>query len=284
MIKSVFEIEKVANTNARSKTHSEFISIRDRILQDAQHNFAVFTKRDVSRLPRSVVNYFYYCGYIGAPKMYAMKAVYQDVRFLFGKGKPITIDYVQYNIAYEPARIAYIDSCLLGIPFEGLDLYISGSGSMKGILANLITLFNQRGEALDKSGLATFLSECLIIPTVALQDYITWEEIDALHAKATMSYYGNSASGIFSFSENGQMISFDTYDREAAAINGSRRKARWSAVFSDYRLENGVNRPSRFQAIWRYDDGDLIYFDGENVSIEFNPNPSPQNAIAGGKC
>lgn len=259
-----------ANPDAHSKTRRGFVSIRDEIWKGAEQNSAVFTKSDVSHLPRPVKRYFDCCGYIGAPKMRAMKAVYRDVGFLFGKGKPISIDYVQYNIAYEPARIAYIDSRPLGIPFEGLDLYVGGSGSMTGILANFITLFNQAGETLNQSSLVTFLSECLIIPSVALQDYIAWEEIDALHAKAAISCYGISASGIFTFNEIGEMVSFDTYDREAAAINGT-KKVRWSAVFGEYRMENGVNKPGRFQAVWHYGDGDLLYFDGKNVSIEFDP-------------
>ncbi|WP_418792235.1 DUF6544 family protein [Phosphitispora sp. TUW77] len=56
------------------------------------------------------------------------------VDFLFGKDKPtIKIDYSQYNFVNKPNRIAYIDSSIYGIPFEGLDSYIDGTGSMKGV-------------------------------------------------------------------------------------------------------------------------------------------------------
>jgi hypothetical protein len=259
------------NSTSFSKTLSDFMAVRNRILKEAEQNLGVFTKNDVLHLPGPVKNYFDYCGYIGAPKMHAMKAVCKDVRFLFGKGKPITIDYMQYNIVRVPARIAYIDSRVLGISFEGLDLYTGGSGSMKGILANHLRLFNESGEALDQSGLVTFLSECLLFPNAALQDYIAWEEMDALHARATISYYGNRVSGIFTFNEIGEMISFDTDDRKAVTIHGTRKNIKWSAVFSDYMVKDGIHQPGRFQAIWHYDDGDLLYFDGKDVSIEFNP-------------
>lgn len=259
------------NTRLNSKTYAEFISIRDKILSEAAKDFKVFTEKDISRLPYPVKKYFFYCGYIGAPKMYIMKAAYQDVRFLFGKGKPITIDYLQYNIANKPARIAYIDSSIYGIPFEGLDAYTDGYGSMKGVLAQFFTLFHQAGGAMNKAGLATFLSECLIIPSAALQDYITWEEIDALHAKATISYYDNSVSGIFTFDENGEMLSFETNDREAVKTNGASKKVRWSAIFGEYRDTQGIKKPTRLQAIWHYDDGDLLYFDGKDALIEYNP-------------
>lgn len=256
-----------------SKTHTEFISIRDSILTDTTKDLGVFTERDVSRLPSPIKNYFHYCGYIGTPKMHTMKAVYTDVKFLFGKGKPpVIIDYIQYNFASIPARIAYIDSSKYKIPFEGLDSYTAGNGSMKGVLAKLFTLLDQTGETMDKASLVTFLSECLIIPNAAIQDYITWEEIDALHAKATISYYGRTASGIFAFNESGEMRSFTTDDREATATDGTSEKVKWSVVFSGYEKTKGIRKPTEFQAVWHYDDGDLLYFDAKHVEIEYNPN------------
>lgn len=256
-----------------SKTHTEFISIRDNVLINTTKDLEVFTEEDISHLPSPVKKYFSYCGYIGTPKMHTMKAVYKDVKFLFGKGKPtIVIDYIQYNIVNEPARAAYIDSSMYGIPFEGLDSYTNGNGSMKGVLAKLFTLFNQTGETMDKASLVTFLSECLIIPNAALQNYITWEEIDALHAKATISYYGINASGIFAFNENGEMLSFTTNDREATTTDGTSEKVKWSVVLSEYKEIKGIKKPTVFQAIWHYNDGDLLYFDGKDVVIEFNPN------------
>lgn len=256
-----------------SKTLTDFNLIKDSIFMSKAKKSEVFTQKDISHLPFPVKRYFYYCGYIGTPKMLTMKAVYKDVEFLFGKGKSaVTIDYLQYNTVKEPARIAYIYSLKNGIPFEGLDSYIAGKGSMKGILAKLFTLFNQTGETMDKASLVTFLSECLIIPNAALQDYISWEEIDALHAKATINYYGREAEGIFTFNEKGEMISFTTNDREATATDGTSEKVKWSAVFGEYEETEGIKKPTWFQAIWHYDDGDLLYFDGQGVVLEYDPD------------
>lgn len=254
-----------------SKTKAKFISVKNILLKDTANHSEIFKEEDIADLPSPVQKYFYHCGYINTPKMYVMKAVYKNVKFIFGKGKPVTIiDYTQYNAINEPARIAYIDSSMYGIPFEGLDSFNSGSGSMKGVLAKLFTLFNQTGETMDKASLVTFLSECLIVPSSALQNYITWEEIDDLHAKATIAYYGKNASGIFTFKENGDLLSFTSDDREAVSTNGKSEKVRWSVVFSDYKKKDDISQPTRFQAIWHYDDGDLIYFDGEDVLIEYD--------------
>ncbi|MNN30867.1 hypothetical protein D3C81_1445300 [compost metagenome] len=108
-----------------------------------------------------------------------------------------------------------------------------------------------------------------MVPNAALQDYVTWEEIDELHSKATISYYGTSASGIFTFNEKGEMTSFTTEDREAISMDGKREQVTWTAVISDYKEHNGVKLPTKLQAIWNYDEGDLLYFDGQNVAIEY---------------
>ncbi|MDD4146007.1 MAG: hypothetical protein PHS83_02740 [Clostridia bacterium] len=258
-----------------SKTRAEFSELTGSLLNEVPNESGVFTEEDIVDLPLPVQKYFRYCGYIGTPKMSFMKASYQDVDFVFGKDKPtIKIDYIQYNIANKPARVAYIDSSKYGIPFEGLDSYTAGKGSMRGVLAKLFILFNQTGEAMDKASLVTFLSECLIIPNSAIQDYITWEDIDALHAKATISYYGRTAGGIFAFNQNGEMCSFTTDDREATATDGTSEKVKWSVVFSEYEETKGIKKPTGFQAIWHYDDGDLLYFDGKDVVLEYNPNPN----------
>ena len=108
----------------------------------------------------------------------------------------------------------------------------------------------------------------VLVPNAALQDYVVWEEIDDLHAKATISYYGISASGTFTFNEKGEMLSFTTDDREVISTDGTSEKVKWSAVCSEYEETNGIKKPSVFQAIWHYDDGDLIYFDGKDTVIK----------------
>lgn len=253
-----------------SETNAEFLELTDRLLTDMPKESSVFTEEDLVDLPLPVQKYLRYCGYIGKPKMSFMKATYKDVDFVFDKNKPIKIDYTQYNFVNEPNRIAYIDSSMYGIPFEGLDSYTAGNGSMKGVLAKLFTLFNQTGETMDKASLVTFLSECLIVPNAALQDYVVWEEIDDLHAKATLSYYGVTVGGIFTFNENGEMLSFTTDDREATATDGTSEKIKWSAICSEYVETNGIKRSTALQAVWHYDNGDLVYFDGRDIVIEFD--------------
>lgn len=248
-----------------SRTKTEFERAATNLMAEAEREASIFGGEDMAGLPAPVRRYFAYCGYMGRPKMSYIKIDYRNVNFIFDKDKPIKIDYTQYNFADGPNRLAYIDSSMYGIPFEGLDVFLGGRGSMKGVLAKLISLFDQRGAVMDKASLVTYLSEILLIPSAALQDYIKWEAIDDLHAKATISCYGISADGVFTFDENGEMLSFETDDRAAVKADGSSENIKWSVAVSDYTQVDGVKKPTVFKAIWHYISGDLVYFDGKGT-------------------
>ncbi len=241
------------------------------IINEGVMNSGIFTNEDIAELPLTVQKYFQYCGYIGTPKMSHMNIYFEDVDFVLSPDKPkLKIKYTQYNFVEEPDRFAYIDTSLYGIPFEGIDVYQNGVGSMKGVIAKTFTLFDQRGEGMDQASLVTCLAESLFVPSMVLQDYISWKEIDDTHAEAVINYYGISASGIFTFDDNGAMISFTTNDREYADNKGNSQKVKWSAFCGDYVEVNGIKLPSNLKAVWHFENGDLVYFDGRDIDIKYD--------------
>lgn len=254
-----------------SPVKSEFDSLVAKLSEEMDTPVDVFTEEDIAKLPEPVQKHFSYCGYLGTPKMANMKAHFNDVDFVLSPDKPqLKMTYTQYNFAEVPERIAYMDTSMFRIPFEGLDAYVKGEGSMKGVLGKAITLFNQKGEALDSGSLVTILAEALLIPNVALQDYISWEAMDETHAKATISYFGISADGIFTFNEDGAMVSFTTDDRENVDTNGNVQEVKWTVICGGYQEKNGIKYPSSLKAVWHYDSGDLVYFDGRDIDVEYD--------------
>jgi hypothetical protein len=131
---------------------------------------------------------------------------------------------------------------------------------MKGTLAKVIPLFDQRGEKMNRACLVTWLAECLMVPNAALQDFVTWEPVDDTHAKATISWKGISAGGEFTFSKAGELVEFRTSDRTAVDMNGKETKADWSAYLNAYRRVNGLLQPEVIKSAWHYQEGDCVYF------------------------
>lgn len=232
----------------------------------------VYTKEEFSHLPISIQKYIQHCGYIGTPKMSYMKIAYEDVDFMQGiNGPALTIDYVQYNFIKNVERIALIQSSMYGVPFEGYDYYIDGTGGMKGVIAKGITLFNQTGKDMDKACLVTYLAESLFAPEIILQDYITFEEISKYVVQATITYNDICAKGVFTFNEEYEMMSFYTEDRAITNEDGSMEYVPWSAICGEFKTyNNGIKYPSKFKAVWHYPKEDFIYFDGKVKEIEYD--------------
>lgn len=230
----------------------EFLSEVDDSLNKSKAIKDVFTEEDIANLPEPVQRYFRYCGYIGKEKMANAELKFDDVNIKMGVDKPwIKLKYQQYNFVNEPARIVYMYTKMYGaIPFEGRDKYQNGRGNMLGKLLREITLFDVTGAEMDISAAVTYLGEILIIPSAALQDYINWEEIDGNRARATLTYRGVRAEGIFTFNDKGEFVKFETNDRFMDVGNGKFEKHRWTGVVSDYVERNGIKRPTVIKGIW----------------------------------
>lgn len=256
-----------------SPTRTDFRNDTQRLLAEKRlpTDGRAFTEEDFADMPTVIQRCIEHCGYIGTPVMSSMKMEYRDVDFMQGRSGPaLTIDYTQYNYASEPCRMAFIDSSMFGVPFEGYDYYSDGKGGMKGVIAKFITLFDQTGAEMDKACLATYLSECMFMPSALLQDFITLEEVSDRQVRATITYGGQTAGGVFTFSEQYEMISFETDDRAATGTDGTIEYIPWTARCGSYELsDSGILQPTSFQAVWNYPDGDFVYFDGAVSGISY---------------
>lgn len=232
----------------------------------------VLTRTDAADLPEVLQRYLAHCGYFDRPQMRWMTVHYEDVAFVQNPDTPpLTIDYTQVNTVSEPARLAFIDSSLYGVPFQGYDYYQDGVGGMKGVLGKLVTLFDQRGTEMDRAALVTYLAESLFAPAILLQDNVSCETIDDHHMRATITAYDETVSGVFTFNDAGEMIRFTTNDRSYATGDGKAVLYPWSAVCGDYRLnENGLRQPTTFRAVWHLPEGDCVYFDGKVSAITYD--------------
>jgi hypothetical protein len=196
----------------------------------------VFTEKDFEDFPEAIRRYAENCGYIGKKKMSYLKMQYKDVDFCTGKnGAKMKMDYTQYNYAKEPCRMAFDDASMFGVPFQGYDYYEGGKGGMKGVLAKLITLFNETGEEMDRACLVTYLAESLFVPTALTRGFIDFEQISDHEVKGTISYKGQTVSGVFTFNEDYEMISFVTTDRKDD-------KTPWTALCGAYKAAGGEHQ------------------------------------------
>jgi site-specific DNA-adenine methylase len=107
-----------------------------------------------------------------------------------------------------------------------------------------------------------------LAPSYALQDYICWESIDSVRAKATITCNNISVTGLFLFNDKGeftQCITEDRYQKETDT-----ETVRWSAEAGEYVERNGVRFPTELKAIWHEKNGDFEYFRGKITDLEYS--------------
>jgi|Deesub1362A_J573_1020465.scaffolds.fasta_scaffold00106_100 hypothetical protein len=183
----------------------------------------------------------------------------------------MSVDAEQYITANPPGFIWIAD--VKAAPFlhlSGRDKYENGRGHMLIKLFSLIPVVDARGKEIDQGALLRYLGEIVWVPSAALSDYITWEEINSTTAKATMSYGGITASGIFKFDENGDFVSFEAkryyYRKEGPTLE------RWVITVNgkSYREFEGIRVPVNLSVTWKFETGDFTWYRLEITEVEYN--------------
>lgn len=150
----------------------------------------------------------------------------------------------------------------------GRDKFFDGKGEMLIKIFSLFNVVNEKGVKMDEGTLQRYLGEIVWFPTAALSSYITWEEIDAFTAKATMEYMGTKGSGTFHFNKKGDFIRYSALRYKGNEPNAKRHE--WEINVSEYAVKNGVKIPVKMTATWKLDEGDWTWLDLEVKEIRYN--------------
>lgn len=242
-------------------------------LVKSEENTSVNKKSDkytIKDLPQCMQNFYSYTGLMSKAGSRHVSFDFKGADFVnIEMKKTLKIDYSEHIFADVPARFAFIDSSLFGIPFQGLDSFIDGKGGMKGVVAKNIIVFDQRGEAMDKAALVTWLAEIIFMPSQLLNGDIEIKEIDNNTAYVSITYDGMTVSGIYRFLDNGELVEFVTDDRGMSYNDGRVENKKWSALYKEYRNKDGLRLPDRLKAEWHLEGGDLTYFNGSSIEYGF---------------
>ncbi|MDO4467351.1 MAG: hypothetical protein Q4C49_10185 [Bacillota bacterium] len=221
-------------------------------------------------LPELLKRYLEYTGLVNEKDKSIVHISYQDVSFSQSKKGPVLkMEYEQYNFVNPLRRLAYMKSSMFGIPFEGYDTYHVGKSSMRGVIGKYFPLFDQKEKALEEGNLVTILAESLFLPNLLFSENIHFEKLNEHQIKGELKVEDIRVSGIFTFNEKNEYVSFYTDTRAQVDNGGNIRYAPWQAICEDYQKNpQGYCLPSKFKAIWKEEE-DFVYFDGLITSIEY---------------
>lgn len=233
----------------------------------------VVTQEELAGLPDNVQQWLEYTGIVGKERIRAAR-LQQRADMRLAVDQPwMPVEATQYFTVDEPGFIWQATvKAAPGIKIAARDKYASGRGSMLIKPLSLITLADSQGSEMDQGAMLRYLAETIWFPSAALSDYISWEEIDHYNAKATMSYGGVTASGIFTFNDVGEVIRFEA--ERYGEFGGEFRLETWSIPLRDYREFAGIRIPTKGDVTWKFSSGDYNWFNFEVLDVEYNqPRP-----------
>ena len=229
----------------------------------------IVRKADLEGLPHSVQNWLEYSQVIGKERI---KTVYLKQKGLMRTtedGKWMPAEAEQYFRVDEPGFIWTAKIKIApAIYLAGRDKYYEGKGHMLIKLLSLIPFADSRGEEIDQGTLLRYMAEMPWFPTAALSNYIKWEEVDSNRARATMSYGGVTASGVYEFNEKGELVSFTA--NRYREVNGRYVLQDWGGLTREYREFNSIKIPNKTDVVWKPETGDFTWYKLEITEIEYN--------------
>src|SRR5690606_19933923 len=111
--------------------------------------------------------------------------------------------------------------------------------------------------------------------SAAVNDFISWESLDELRAKATLTWNNQSVSGVFRFTEQGEISSF-----EADRYYGGTKDAQiypWKIEVKSYKTFEGIKVPAVCHVIWQFPESDFEWLQLEITNLEYNTSQLFEN-------
>jgi len=177
----------------------------------------------------------------------------------------------QWFKTYAPGFIWTADvKAAPGIYLQGRDKYENGEGHMLIKLLSLFAIADESGVETDQGSMLRYLAEIIWFPSVAVSDYIRWEQAGPGTAKAIMTCGDITASGLFKFNAEGDIISFEAMRYYTVGNGATLEKWIIQTDPGGYREFNGVRIPASGTVTWRLEDGDYTWLKLEIKEICYN--------------
>lgn len=229
----------------------------------------VITKADIANLPACVQKWLERSDVIGKERIKTVRLKQKGFMRIKENGPWMQCNAEQYFTIDEPGFVwkAKVKMAPL-LYFAGRDQYYEGKGHMLIKVLSLLPVVNSKGNEINQGTLLRYLAETQWFPTAALSNCIKWEEIDSHSARATMSYKGVTASGVFYFNDQRDPAKFVA--KRYRELNGKYELTDWETLTKEYKEFNGIRIPLKTDVIWKLETGDFNWFKCEITEIEYN--------------
>lgn len=149
---------------------------------------------------------------------------------------------------------------------DARDMFVEGRGSMRVLVEDVVAVVDESGPHIDQGSALRLLAEMVWYPTALFDGRcVTWSEIDAHHARATLHARGQTVTGVFEFGPDGMPTQMSS---ERFIKAGELRP--WGGTYRDWRTVSGMRVPFEAEVTWQLDAGPYTYAHWLIDSMEFD--------------
>jgi len=228
------------------------------------------SEADLQPLPAMVQQWLRHSGVVGKPMVKSLR-LKQTGRMKLKPGSDwMSFSATQYFNTVEPAFIW--DTRVEMMPlifFNGRDKFENGKGEMLIKMMSLVNLVNEKNNPQVNSGSAIrYLAEMCWFPSAALSNYVTWQGVDSLQARATLQVGEELVEGLFTFRPDGELVSFEAERYYGGGPNA--RKERWLITNTGYKVFDGCRIPYRSSVSWKLKEGEFTWLELEVKEVIYD--------------
>jgi hypothetical protein len=231
----------------------------------------ILTEADIAHLPEPVQRYIRLTGSLGRPVTTAITLRFDAEMFDAPGAAGMSGPVVQYERFDIPRRLFLMSTQMKGLPVAVLHDFNRDRASMQVRLAGLFNVVDISGPDLTRAETVTILNDlCFFAPSRLADPALTWEPVDANHARVIYMLGPNTVSAELVFNVAGELVDFASDDRGMLQKDGSLRSFRWTTPLGDYLDFGGWRLASQGDAIWHLPEGPFTYGKMRLVSYEAN--------------
>ncbi len=223
---------------------------------------------DLEGLPKPVEKWLKSIGIVGQERIRALSfSQHGKMKLKPDQDNWMDAEAKQYVRVDEPGYLWHVDLPVIPVlNTKGRDLFYDGEGAMEIRIGSLIPVVNEKSsDKLNESSLHRFLLELPWYPTAALEDYMTWEEIDKQTAKGILSYKGITVEAIFYFDEEGNLIKQESLRYKENDDESERIPC--IGEIKGHIIVDGLKIANRAEVTWVMDGEPFTWYKLENFDI-----------------
>lgn len=225
----------------------------------------------ISSLPTCIKGWLSEIGAIGHEQINLVSLKQSGVMKLKPEQKRWTVSEAEQISHTDPPAFRWIVKLKMGkgLVVTGKDSFLEGKAGMHIKLAGIIPISKTvDDEKTNESALQRYLMELAWYPSAVLSPFISWEEVDAHSATATMNFEGLKGSVTYFFNEQNELLKVEAWRYKDSGEDA--RPLLCVGTVKKQRKVGGLTVPVKMEITWMLEEGPFTWYRFDVHDVRFN--------------